>query len=118
MSRFTDVLLAWLGLCRGALQTLQPSKYYRRGIHIYTPVVLFHDDVMAHRKTESGAFTRRFSREEGIEYLFFYFGRYSGAIVTDADLDLVTKILRRGGQRRLEAITSIRFALRCRVESI
>jgi hypothetical protein len=72
------------------------SKCSRHGVDIHSATVLFHDDVMAHRKTKSGAFTGRFGCEEGIEYLLFYFGRYSGAIVTDADLDLVTKILRRG----------------------
>jgi len=113
-------MFSWLDKgCPGTRQNnLELSKYARHGIDIYSAAVLFHDDVMAHRKTKSGAFTRRFSREEGIEYLFFYFGRYSGAIVTDADLDLVTKILRRGGQRRLEAITGIRLAFRRRVESV
>ena len=70
---------------------LKLSKYAKDGIDIHSAAVLFHDDVMAHRKTKSGAFTRRFSREEGIEYLLFYCGRYSGAIVADADLDLITK---------------------------
>jgi hypothetical protein len=66
---------------------------------------------MAHRKTQSGAFTRRFGREEGVEYLLLYFGRNSGAIVADEDLNFVTNILRRGGQCRLEAITGLRLAL-------
>src|ERR1700681_303886 len=112
-------MFSWLDKgCSGTRQNNpELSEYPRHGIDIYSAAVLFHDDVMAHRKTKSGAFTRRFSREEGIEYLLFYFGRYSSAIVTDADLDLVTKILRRGGQRRLEAITGIFLAFRCRVES-
>ncbi|HEY8670386.1 MAG TPA: hypothetical protein VIL63_06085 [Terriglobales bacterium] len=59
--------------------------------------MLFNDDVIAHGKTKSGAFACWLGREERIEYLVFYFGRYSGAIVTDAYLDLVTKIFRRGG---------------------
>jgi hypothetical protein len=94
------------------------SECARHGIDIYHAAVLFHDNIMAHRQTKSGAFTRGFSREEGVEYLFFYFGRYSGAIVTDEDLNLVTQILRRGGQRRLETVTGIRFTFCCRVESV
>src|SRR5579872_6731239 len=113
-------MFSWLDKgCPGTRQNdLELGKYAGHGIDIYTAAMLFHDDVMTHRKAKSGAFTRRFSREEGIEYLLFYFGRYSSAIVTDADLDLVTKILRRGGQRRLEAITGVHFAFRCRVKSV
>src|SRR5271154_4416861 len=111
-------MFSWLDKeCPGTRQNnLELGKYARHGIDIHGAAVLFHDDVMAHRKTKSGAFARRFSREEGIKYLLFYFGRYSGAIVTDADLDLVTKILCCDGQRRLEAITGVRLAFRCRVE--
>ena len=102
-------MFSWLDKgCPGARQNnLELSKCARRGIDIDGAAVLFHDDVMAHRKTKSGAFTRRLGCEEGIEYLRFYFVRYPDAIVADADLDLVTEILRRGSQRRLEAITRL-----------
>ena len=80
--------------------------------------MLFHDDVVAHGKAKSGAFTRRLGCEEGIEYLHFYFIRYPGAIIADADLDFITKILCRGEQCRLEAIARFRLAFGRGVESI
>jgi hypothetical protein len=45
----------------------------RRSIDIYDAAMLFHDDVMAHRQTKSGAFTRRLGREKGVEYLLLCF---------------------------------------------
>src|SRR5260370_408136 len=110
MSRFTNVLLTCGGKPRTRQDNPEFGEYAGYRIDIDSAAMLFHDDVMAHRKTKPGAFTRRFGREEGIEYLLFYFGRYSSAIVADADLHLVTKILRRGGQRRLEAVTGFCLA--------
>jgi len=73
---------------------------------------------MAHRQTKSGAFPGRFGCEEGIEYLLFYFVRYSSAIITDADFNFVTKGLRRGSQCRLEVVTGVDLAFGRSVESI
>src|SRR5215831_6231449 len=41
--------------------------------------VLFHDDIVADGETKAGALSGRFRREEGIEHLFFHFGRNAGA---------------------------------------
>ena len=78
----------------------------KRGIDLYGATVLFHHYVMAHRKTKSSTFACGFGRKEGIEYLLFYFGRYSSAIVTNADFNFVTKISCRSGQSGFEAVAN------------
>ena len=80
--------------------------------------MLFHNDVMAHRKAKPGAFACWFGREKGIEYLLFDLRRDAGAIVADANFDPVTEILRRGGQRRFKAVSSFYLAFVCCVESV
>jgi len=85
-------------------------------LDLYPAAWLFHDDVVAHRKTKSGPSPAGLVVKKGIEYLLFYFGRYSGAIVTDADLDLVTKIPRRGVSVRSKP-SSASACVRCRVKT-
>ena len=36
--------------------------------------VLFHDDVVAHRKAKASPFARRLGRKERVEHLFLHFG--------------------------------------------
>src|SRR5712664_578174 len=48
--------------------------------------VLFHDDVVAHRKAKSGPFTGRLCRKERIEHLLLHLGRDTGTVVPNADL--------------------------------
>ena len=55
--------------------------------------VLLHDDVVTHRKAESGAFARRLGGEERIEHLVPDLGRNAGAVVADPDLDAVAEVL-------------------------
>jgi hypothetical protein len=90
----------------------------RLRLHFDSAAVLFHDDVMAHRQAKPGAFARGLGREERIEDLLFYFGRDSGAVVANANFDLVTEILRRGAQRWLETITGFGLAFSCAIESV
>src|SRR6267154_1372418 len=66
--------------------------------------MLFHDDVVAHRKTEPGSFASRFGRKKGVEYLFLYLGSNPDAIVADADFDSITETFRCCPQRRLEPV--------------
>jgi hypothetical protein len=74
----------------------------RLGINLYPAVVLFDNDVMAHRKTKPRAFSRRFGREEGVEYLFLHFGRDAGTVVAYAYLYVVTEIFGSSIEYRLE----------------
>src|SRR5258706_15905205 len=81
--------------------------------------VLFHDDVMAHRKAKPGPFTRRLRREERIEHLFLHLGRNAGAVVANADLHGVTEISRGCTEDRIKTGTAIlRLAFGYRIESI
>src|SRR5581483_8641255 len=74
--------------------------------------VLFHDDVMRHRQPEPGAFARRLGREEGVEHLLPHLRRDAGAVVADADLDMVGAASCRGADDRLEGGAAIvRLAL-------
>ena len=66
--------------------------------------MLFHDDVVAHRKTEPGSFASRFGRKKRVEYFLHYLWSNSYAIVADADFDLITEIFRCDPQRRLEPV--------------
>src|SRR5580692_11427466 len=113
-------MFSWLDKrCPGTRQdNPEFGECVRRGIDVDDAAMLFHDDVVAHRKTKSRAITRRFGREEGSEYLLLYVRRYSGAIVANTDFHFVTEILRCSGQRWLEAVTGFRFAFRCRVDSV
>ena len=81
--------------------------------------MLLDDDVVTYRQAEAGTLSRWFGREEGIEHFFPHLGRNSGAVVADADLDLVTEVLGRGSERWL-AVASVRlgFALRGGVEAV
>src|SRR5262245_48454474 len=73
--------------------------------------MLFHDDVVAHGKAKSGAFAGRLSREEWIEYLFFYLGRNARAVVADTDFHRIAETLRRSQQCRLESCFTVATAL-------
>src|SRR5262249_49827793 len=88
------------------------------GGDLYPAAVLFHDDVVADRKTKPGPFAHRLCREEGIEDLLFQLLRDAGTIVANPDLHLVTQASRTRRQGRLEIITGRFLALARRVEAI
>src|SRR5665213_2955141 len=62
------------------------------GFDIDRATVLFHDDVVTHRQSEPGAFTRRLGRKERVEHLFLHLGRNAGAVVANPDFDMVTEV--------------------------
>ena len=81
--------------------------------------MLFHDDVVAHRQPQPGAFAGWFCREEGIEHLLLHLGRDAGAVVADADFDMVVAPARRGDDQRLELRSSIvGLAFGYRIEAV
>jgi len=57
-------------------------------------------DIVADRKAEAGALSRRFRREERLEKTVAVFGRDAGAIVAHPDLDGFAEIARRDLQHR------------------
>src|SRR5258708_5969493 len=65
--------------------------------------MLLHHNVMANRQTQSGTFAGRFCREKWIEDFLSNFGPNSCAIITNANLDFVAKVLRFNYERWLEA---------------
>src|SRR5438477_11806308 len=64
--------------------------------NINSAAVLLHDDVVRHRETKAGSFTGWLGREERVEHLFLHSGRDSGAVVTDANFNSASKVVRRG----------------------
>src|SRR5262245_17452714 len=73
--------------------------------------MLLHDDVVAHGEAKSGAFARRLSREEWIEYLFFYLRRNARAVVADTDFHRVAETFRCSQQRWLKPWPAVATAL-------
>jgi hypothetical protein len=94
------------------------SELPRLRLHFNRAAVLFHDDVVAHGQAKPGTFARGLGRKERVEYFFFYFGRDAGAVIADANFELVTEILRRGAQHRFEVVTGFHRAFSRCVESV
>src|SRR3954451_1729336 len=88
-------------------------------LDIYPATVLFHDDVVAHRQTKPGPFTRRLSCEEWIEHLFLDLGRDARAVIANTDFHAVAEISRGCAEHWLEwYLAVIRLALGERVEPV
>jgi hypothetical protein len=81
--------------------------------------MLLDDDVVADREAKTGPFSSRLRCEERVEHLLLHFGRNTGAVVADPDLNTVAEVLGRGSKRRL-VVASIRFcfALGRRIEAV
>ena len=60
--------------------------------------MLLDDDIVTDREPEPGTLTRRFRREEGIEYLFLDLGRNADAVIANRDLYAIAEVLRRGSE--------------------
>ena len=81
--------------------------------------MLFHDDVVAHRQSKSGAFAGRLGGEEGIEHLLLHLWRDAGAVVADADFDMVIAPARRRGDQSARIRSSIvGLSLGHRIEAV
>src|SRR5579871_965452 len=65
------------------------GKFSGHGVDVDRATVLLHDDVVRHRQSKPGAFAGRLGGEEGIEHLLLHLGWDAGAVVADADLDMV-----------------------------
>ena len=72
--------------------------------------MLFHDDVVAHRKPQSGAFAGRLGREERVEHLFLHVHRDAGAIVANSDFDMFAAILGAGNDGRFKSGAALGLA--------
>src|SRR6266404_8346279 len=81
---------------------LQFRELPRLGLDIDGAIVLFRDDVVAHRQPKSGPFTRRLGREERIEHLFLHLGGDAGAVVANANFHGASEFFRGGTQYRLK----------------
>ena len=91
----------------------------RLRINLYRAAVLFHNDIMAHRKTKPGAFPGWLGRKERIEYLVLYFGWNATTVVAYAYLYVITESFRSSTEYRLEiCLTILAFALGCGIESV
>src|SRR6266851_2264102 len=62
------------------------------GLDIDRATMLFHDDVVAHRKAKTGAFAGRLGRKERIEHLFLHLGRDADTVITNADFHRIPEI--------------------------
>ncbi len=71
------------------------------GVDVDRAAMLLHDDVVAHRQAKPGALARRLGGEERIEHLLLHLGRNAGAVVADADFDVVAEVL--GGRASASA---------------
>ena len=61
-------------------------------LDVYSATMLFHNDIVAHRKTQPRSFARWLRRKERVEHLFLHFGGNASAVVANADFYGVTKI--------------------------
>src|SRR5258706_16023263 len=91
-----------LGRPRPRKRNNEFGKYAWLGIDVDLAAVLFHHDVVAHRKAEAGSLAGGFGREKGIEHLLLYFQRDPGAVVADPDFHLGTEAFCGRAQRRLK----------------
>src|SRR5215831_6620986 len=80
--------------------------------------MLLGDDVVADRKAEAGALSRRFRREERLKKTVAVFGRDAGAIVAHPDLDSFAEIAGRDLQYGVELAIRFSLAFDCRVEAV
>src|SRR5580704_3579294 len=74
------------------------GEFARAAVDSDCAAMLLHDDVIADRQAEPGAFASRLGREERREQLCLHLGRHPDAVVAHFDLDLVTEIARRHPQ--------------------
>ena len=92
--------------CRSARQhDPDLSELTRLRIDLDGARVLFHDDIVTDREPKTRAFSRGLSREEGVEHLFFYVRRHTGAVVANSDFHTIAKVLGRGRESRLVVAT-------------
>src|SRR6266403_4227756 len=94
------------------------GKYAWLGLDVDLAAMLFHHDVVAHRKAEAGSLAGGFGGEKGIEHLLLYFQRDPDAVVADPDFDLVAKAFRGRAQRRLKTLLACFLALGGGVKTI
>src|SRR5215472_2067628 len=80
--------------------------------------MLLRDDVVADREPETSPFAGRLGREERLEQLVPDFGRYTGAVVADADFDRLAEIAGRRLQHRTEAVARLASTLGSGVEAV
>src|SRR5215467_11109685 len=80
--------------------------------------MLLGDDVVADRKAEAGALSRRFRREERLKKMVAIFGRDASAIVAHPDLDGLAEIARRDLQHRTERAARVAALFGSGVEAI
>jgi hypothetical protein len=80
--------------------------------------MLFHDDVVAERQAEPGAFAGRLRREERIKYFSPDRRADTGTVVTHADLHLLPKVTRGKSQRRFKIFSTLFGALVGGIESV
>src|SRR5262249_491505 len=80
------------------------------GVDLDRAAMLLHDDVVTDGQPKSGAFSRGFRCEEGVEHLLFHFRWNTGAVVANPDFHVIAKALSRGSEGGYE-IAAIRFRL-------
>src|SRR6185437_5697217 len=83
---------------------LELGKFVWPAVHGQLPSMLLHDDVVAKRQAEPGAFSGGLGSEKRFENLVSYFIVYSGAIVAHANFHLAAQVARTDTQRRLETL--------------
>src|SRR5260370_40141492 len=93
-----------LGRPRPRKRNNEFCKYAWLGIDVDLAAMLFHHDVVAHRKAKSGALAGGFGGEKGIEHLLLYFQRDPGAVVADPDFHLATEGFCGRAQRRVKTL--------------
>ena len=80
--------------------------------------MLFHDDVVAHREPKPGPFARRLGGEERVEHLFPDLVRDAGAVVANADLDMVAAVPGGGAEDGFKSRAIVGLALGHGIEAI
>jgi hypothetical protein len=68
------------------------------GIDFDRPGMLFRDYVVTDGKTQTGALSGWFSREERIEHLVLHLRRNASAVVANPNLHAIAEIFRRGSE--------------------
>src|SRR5258708_34873331 len=80
-----------LGRPRPRKRNNEFCKYAWLGIDVDLAAMLFHHDVVAHRKAKSGALAGGIGGGKGIKHILLYFQRDPGAVVAYPDFHPVTE---------------------------
>src|SRR5215831_1522833 len=81
--------------------------------------MLLDDNVVTDRQAKAGALSRRLSREERLEHLFFHVRRDADSVIADTDFHTIAKVFSRSRESRFVVVTAaLRSSLIRSIEAV